>query len=429
MSGEINTADREKLKSYLSRLGSGEDLESVRADFVKNFSDVDPAEIMKAEQELIKEGTPLNKVQKLCDIHSALFHGKTREEQILNAEKAVEASLKEKRSQTLNSDKKEVSQGPAMKETFPSNDYTDKNARAKKLEATIGHPLYTLTKENEALKALINKYKETEDESILSSMGELYIHYEKKGDLLYPLLKVRYGISGPSDVMWTVDDEIRHELKVLIKDKDFEDRKARIEALLTRMEEMIYKEQNILFPIAAVNFTEEEWQGIYNDSKDFDTSFGVQFESWKEAEEAGNTDKVPEESGDRIILPGGSFKPEELRALLNTIPIEISFIDTEDMNRFFNEGPKLFKRPKMAVGRTVYACHPPKIEPMVRKIISEFRNGEKDEVAIWSEKNGIPVLVKYTAVRDSHGNYLGTAEFVQNMEIAKDHFCPSDEKR
>ena len=89
----------ELLKSYLRRLGDGEDLESVRADFVKEFSDVDASEIMKAEQELMQEGTPLSEVQRLCDIHSALFHGATREEQIANAEKAVEESVQQKKIQ------------------------------------------------------------------------------------------------------------------------------------------------------------------------------------------------------------------------------------------------------------------------------------------------------------------------------------------
>lgn len=91
------TGNTELLKGYLKRLGNGEDLESVKKDFVQNFSDVDASEIMKAEQELIKEGTPITEVQKLCDVHSALFHGLTKEEKIANAEKAVEESLKKKK--------------------------------------------------------------------------------------------------------------------------------------------------------------------------------------------------------------------------------------------------------------------------------------------------------------------------------------------
>lgn len=61
----------EVLKSYLQRLGKGESLESVRADFVKEFAEVDATEIMKAEQQMMKEGTPITEVQKLCDVHAA----------------------------------------------------------------------------------------------------------------------------------------------------------------------------------------------------------------------------------------------------------------------------------------------------------------------------------------------------------------------
>ncbi|MDD7733120.1 MAG: DUF438 domain-containing protein, partial [Firmicutes bacterium] len=65
----------DQLKGYLKRLGQGEALEAVRADFVREFGEVEAAEIMQAEQELLEEGTPLAEVQKLCDVHAALFHG------------------------------------------------------------------------------------------------------------------------------------------------------------------------------------------------------------------------------------------------------------------------------------------------------------------------------------------------------------------
>ena len=70
---------KEQLKSYLKRLGEGEDLENVRTDFVRAFGDVEASEIMQAEQELMKEGIPLSEVQRICDVHSALFHGAATE--------------------------------------------------------------------------------------------------------------------------------------------------------------------------------------------------------------------------------------------------------------------------------------------------------------------------------------------------------------
>lgn len=401
----------EQLKGYLRRLGNGEDLESVRADFVCDFSDVDAAEIMKAEQELMREGTPLSEVQRLCDIHSALFHGANREERIANAEKAVEESMQRQRIQ------EEI----ARRDSYPKKDYSDKNAKAAAMEQIAGHPLYNLTKENEALSMLLEQYKNTHDIALIPKIRELSIHYAKKGDLLYPLLKVRYGVSGPSDVMWTVDDEIRDELGMLAQETEPGNAwNERMDVVLKRAEEMIYKEQNILFPICAVNFEESEWYGIYRDSKDYADCLGVSSEIWEEAEQSAVPSK--DVAFDEIVLPGGHMTLNQLTALLNTIPMEITFVDAENYNRFFNEGPKVFKRPLMAVDREVFSCHPPKIEPMVRQIIDDFRNNRRDSVPVWMEKGGRTMLVKYMAVRDHSGKYLGTLELVQDMEFAREHF-------
>lgn len=391
---------REQLKAYLKRLGDGEALEDVRADFVRAFGEVEASEIMEAEQALLKEGTPLSEVQRLCDVHSALFHGSTTEEKIANAEREVEASAIRKKAQAVKQEKK---------------------AKTAALEAIAGHPLYTFKKENDALSALLAEFKEHRDESLLPKIRELSIHYAKKGDLLYPLLKVHYEISGPSDVMWTVDDEIRDALSSLAKEKERGNEwNTKLDAVLTRAEEMIYKEQNILFPICAVNFTQEEWYGIYRDAKDYAICFGVEQKTWEEAETMAQAVAVGREG--EIVMPGGRLKIDELIALLNTIPMEITFVDAENINRFFDEGPKVFKRPLMALNREVFSCHPPKIEPMVRQIIDDFRHGRRDSVEVWMEKEGRTMLVRYMAVRDRAGNYLGTMELVQDMMFAKDHF-------
>ena len=123
-----------------------------------------------------------------------------------------------------------------------------------------------------------------------------------------------------------------------------------------------------------------------------------------------------------IIMPGGHLTVAQLTAMLNTIPMEITFVDEDNINRFFNEGPKDFKRPGMAIDREVFSCHPPKVEQQVRHIIREFRKGTLDKVPIWMEKNGKTMLVTYMAVRDATGTYLGTMELVQDMGFAKEHF-------
>ncbi len=417
-----------QLKFYLKRLGAGEDLESVRADFVKAFKEVDAVEIMKAEQELLKEGTPITELQKLCDVHSALFHGATREERIAKADEAVRISM-----------------GQSAK--YPKADYSNKKERAAAVVELPGHPLHTFTRENADLAKLLadakqaiadakqkstdERYsinKDSEINRFLDQMRELSIHYAKKGDLLYPHLKTKYGISGPSDVMWTVDDEIRDEIAGLAK-RQVRDEEwlADFDAVLTRADEMIYKEANILFPNCAVNFTDEEWMDIYQDAKDYAVCFGIISDVWEEAEKhvaACNKEAVKKvvSNSEEIVMPGGHMTVEQLTALLNTIPLEITFVDADDINRFFNEGPKVFKRPGMAIDREVYSCHPPKIEPMVRSIIEDFKAGTRDRVPVWMDKGGRTMLVTYMAVRDKQNKYLGTVELIQDMEFAKEHF-------
>lgn len=422
MNHEINRT--EQLKDYLKRLNSGEDLENVRADFVRNFSEVEASEIMQAEQEMLKEGTPLSEVQKLCDIHSALFHGATKEERIANAEKAVEESLQKETAEVL---KKHQAMMVANK-----TDYSRKNELAASLEAIPGHPLQTLTKENKTLETLIGQVSAAIADAkditeFLPKLRDLSVHYAKKGDLLYPLLKVKYDISGPSDVMWTVDDEIRDELSAILKGSKHDEKwYERFSTVLKRMKEMIFKEQNILFPICAVNFTEEEWAGIYRDAKDYGVCFGVDREVWEAGEKAQTRNTV--QTDNEIVMPGGHLTLSQLTALLNTIPMEITFVDAENINRYFNEGEKVFKRPGMAIDREVFSCHPPKIEPMVRSIISDFRSGKRDSVPVWMEKGGRVMLVKYMAVRDEKGKYLGTVELVQDMEFARAYFSKKEGK-
>lgn len=396
----------EKLKSYLRRLGEGEDLESVRADFVEHFEHVDATEIMQAEEEIMAEGTPIEEVQKLCDLHSALFHGSTCHEKAATVQLEIHG---------------------------PKEGHLDHQVDPGSLDLSIqlgqipGHPYREFVRENESLQPLLEEAMERleRDEDVtelLHQIRETALHYAKKGDLLYPLLKVNYGISGPSNVMWTVDDEIRDELAALVNTQERDGLwKERVIAVLNRMEEMIYKENSILLPLCADKFSEEDWMGIYRDSQDYEECLGVQKERWQEAE---NAELKIVQASDEVVMPGGHMTIQQLTAMLDTIPLEITFVDADNINRYFNdgEGPKVFKRPKMAIDRDVFSCHPPKIEPLVRAIIEDFRMGNRDKVPVWMEKNGKTMLVTYMAVRDKNNQYLGTLELVQDMEEAKEYF-------
>ena len=391
----------EQLKGFLKRLGTGEELGAVREDFASQFAHVEASEIMKAEQGLMREGTPLAEVQQLCDLHSALFHGSTIHEQMESEHAKVEAVLEAQ----------------------------EKSKSVVSLIETVGHPLHQLTEENKALDALIESIRpkvadKTATVDDVNAVRQVSVHYAKKGDLLYPHLKVAYDISGPSMVMWTVDGDIRDQLGDLAKSsQSVDDWYRRFDELLTRAQEMIYKEQNILFPICAENFSKEDWYQIYKDTAQYEDIFGVTRIAWPEAD-AALAAQTTKPSGDNnaIGLIGGTLTVDQLDAMLNTMPMEVTFVDHEDINRYFNDGEKVFKRPTTAIGRDVYSCHPPKVEPIVRGIIDSFRKGDRDNVAVWLEKQGRPFYVNYMAVRDQNNNYIGTLELVQDMQFAKEHF-------
>lgn len=391
----------EQLKGFLKRLGTGEELGAVREDFASQFKHVEASEIMKAEQGLMREGTPLEEVQQLCDLHSALFHGSTIHEQMDAEHAKVEAVLEAQ----------------------------EKSKSVVTLVETVGHPLNRLTEENKALDELIEAIRpkvadKTATYDDVNTVRQLSVHYAKKGDLLYPKLKVDYAIGGPSMVMWTVDGDIRDQLGDLAKSsQSVDDWYRRFDELLTRAQEMIYKEQNILFPICAENFSKEDWYQIYKDTAQYEDIFGVTRIAWPESDAAlaAQTTKPSGDNND-IGLIGGTLTVDQLDAMLNTMPMEVTFVDHEDINRYFNDGEKVFKRPTTAIGRDVYSCHPPKVEPIVRGIIDSFRKGDRDNVAVWLEKQGRPFYVNYMAVRDQHNNYIGTLELVQDMQFAKEHF-------
>ena len=392
------TDTTQRIKSLLRRINQGESMESVRADFVSQFKDVPANDIMRAEQELISEGQSVNEVKKLCDVHSALFHSK-------NSDEEVQHHL----HHGLHHDQETMMVGQAAENR-------DKTAE---LRAINGHPLQTFYLENEAIvEALGNVLRALDGEEdvtdALRKASGLAVHYAK-----------RHGIYGPSQVMWTIDDEIRAEFTTLLRLSAKEnglndDWKNRVKDLIGRAREMTFKENRILFPVCTANFTDDEWRQIYVDSKAYSECIGVIMKTWEDGETL-----LREEL--RVDMPGGSLTLSQLTALLDTLPMEVTFVDATNINRYFNQpfSEKSFKRPLAALGREVFSCHPPKIEPMVHAIIADLQAGKRDRVSVWMEKNQHVTLVTYHAVRDSQGKYVGTMETVQDMEEARKHFSQS----
>ncbi|MEM2910604.1 MAG: PAS domain-containing protein [Nitrososphaerota archaeon] len=116
----------------------------------------------------------------------------------------------------------------------------------------------------------------------------------------------------------------------------------------------------------------------------------------------------------------GSLSKEEVEAILNALPVDMDFVDKDDVYKYFNRAEKrTIKRAKYMLGRKVQLCHSEKSASMVNRILEAFKKGEKDMADFWMNINGRLMYVMYIAVRNKDGNYLGTLEVAQDITDIK----------
>ena len=115
------------------------------------------------------------------------------------------------------------------------------------------------------------------------------------------------------------------------------------------------------------------------------------------------------------------MRVDQLEAMLDTMEIEITFVDENDINAYYNdhEGKKIFKRPVSSLGRDLYSCHPPQVEPIVRGLVKDFKEGKKDSFKLVRNIKGTDYGICYYAVRDKDGKYKGVLETVQDLSFYK----------
>lgn len=421
---EATTTTVDGLKELLGRLGAGEDLERVREDFVRDFADVPASAIAEAEQALMAEGVAPSEIQRLCDVHSALFTqggGCSALSVDLEAmERAAAAAADEAGAETRAGEK---GQDPdPLAQLHP------------------GHPLSLLMRENEAIVALMGSIRALLDgrdgdddhrDQIAALLGELMgvrTHYRRKEELLMPLL-ASHGYPGPGQVMWGVDDEIVQDLSRVARtwaQGSSRSLERRLDEVLASMDEMVAKERRILFPLALEHLDEDEWYGCYGDLGEFRDTLGVERLPWDEGEAWLREQRAKWEGlSDALIRTDqGELTVGQLRALGELLPVDVTFIDADDVNRFYLNAGRFFARPRMTLGMPMDRCHPPRILPMAKNLIASFKEGRRDSQDIWIRNPENPVRVRYMAVRDDQGRYLGTLEVVQEFGEVMDELRP-----
>ena len=232
----------------------------------------------------------------------------------------------------------------------------------------------------------------------------------------------KYGITAPPKVMWGVDDEIKNQIKDVIELLENKIKLIEIlpiiEEMLEKVSEMIFKEENIMIPLLIEQLTEKEWKIIERDSAEI----GFMIDNvpvWNPTafqKQVKENDKLSHEAG-LIKLPSGEFKLEELTAMLNTLPFDITFVNKEDEVKYFSEGiERAFPRTRSIIGRNVSNCHPPASVHIVEKIVDDFKSGNKDQEDFWIRMSKKYILIRYYAIRDDKGEYLGALEVTQDIK-------------
>jgi len=219
--------------------------------------------------------------------------------------------------------------------------------------------------------------------------------------------------------MWGKDDEIRDLLKEV--GRAFRDRvplpelAKRTEAAVAAVEEMIYKEEQILFPVCLKNFTADEWAEIWASSPRYGWCLVEPREGYRPRESA-QAETVGQAGRGGVQLPTGYLNIEQLLGIFSTLPVDLTFVDENDRVAFFSEGPdRVFARSRAVIGRKVQHCHPPRSVEVVDRILSDFREGRQNVAEFWINFQGRFVHIRYFAVRDANGKYLGTLEVTQDI--------------
>ncbi|WP_147535768.1 DUF438 domain-containing protein [Bacillus marasmi] len=372
------------LVTIIKEIQNGKPVADAKDQFMEIAGSITATELSQLEQKLKQVGVPIDDIHFLCSIHAS--------------------ALKQK----------EVS------------------GQAKKPEEQPGHPVHTFILENRKILKLLNTrlqpnfeafIKEESPEIIFKLINDLNLmldvdkHYSRKENLLFPYLE-KYGIYSPTQVMWRYNDFIRDAIKdSKRKLTHYNGDKASIiqtiSFIIRETLDMIAREENVLFPVSLKTLTEDEWIKIAHESDEIGYCLTGPAGVWKPERKEMQINAMSEGF---IRMETGILSLKQLELLLNHLPVDITFIDHNDVVRYFSHGKeRIFARTKAVIGRTVQNCHPPRSVHTVEELLADFKAGRKDSEDFWIKFKDNYVYIRYFAVRDEQDQYIGTLEFTQNI--------------
>ncbi len=380
-----------KLKEIILKLHHGEKQEDVKHELLVSLSKIPYGEVVEVEQELIMEGLPEEEVLKLCDAHSAVLEGRV-----------------------------DLSTYKNVPEGHPVDVMIHENNALKKVSESVMMELATIENtRDENLGKLVNRLK-----GHFNQLTDVDKHYQRKEYLIFPYLE-KAGITGPPKVMWGKHDEIRELIKGsleilntpgITKEELIASSDLILRPAAKAVEEMTVKEEEILFPMLMDTLSEGDWYDIQKQSLEIGYCLYDPPIEWKpEGVQEQSINEAQKDAG-QIQLPSGSLTAEELLAILNTIPVDMTFVDKNDKVKYFTQGSeRIFQRNRAILNRDVRHCHPPASAHIVDKILQDFKSGKQSRAPFWINLKGKFIHIEYFALRNEKGEYLGTLEVSQNL--------------
>lgn len=393
MSEVLGGDKRTALKELIKGLHEGANPQEVKGRFAQVVRDTTPAEIAQIEQELIEEGMPREEIQRLCDVHLALFRESLEKEATL---------------------------------------------------APAGHPIHILMEEHALLLGFADELRDLADrmrgrkdllgeeterlDHIAQHFRDSQSHYLREENVLFPFLE-KHGIKEPPAIMWMEHDRIRGIEKDLYGLIDRHQEMASgdlvrqlgevARSLADMLSSHFSKENSILFPTALKVISDNEWQDI---GHQFDELGYCPFTPETPRMSIAEAEAAVSPHGIEGIIPfaTGGLSEEQIRALLDTLPVDITFVDRNDTVRYFNQSKeRIFPRTRAVIGRKVQQCHPQKSVHVVNQILEDFKRGARDVAEFWINLGGRLISIRYSPVRNEKGDYLGCLEVTQDITDIK----------
>lgn len=374
---------RKLVADIIRDLHGGLTVEDAKARVQREVGTLTSAEVTEIEQSLIDEGVAADEIKRFCNVHALLFES-------------------------------------SLEQTVAAPD-------------SPSHPLSLLRSENRTISAIVGELgaalarSPIAPEAVRAALAKLKgvdRHYALKENAIFPHLEA-HGFMGPSQVMWGKHNDVRQ----LLRDAEraatagpdaIEAARAGVFATLAEeVEGMIFKEENILFPACTEKLEPAEWVKVLESFREIGSAYAEPGTADAALGELATLKAEAVESG-VIALPSGRVSPTELAALLNVLPVDISFVGADDTVRYFNQTKdRIFPRAVSVVGRNVRNCHPPQSVGKVVEILDSFRTGRRDHADFWINLHGRFVWIRYFAVRNPFGKYLGCLEVSQDLTEAR----------